>query len=228
MAHTPQLVQRQDGGLVVVQLDRELPALGLEHDAEHLDAACLGGGDELGVVDEPVKAGAGLHRTERLLLQVGQGQGAPAQAAHTSRWHGSPPGRPPSAAGAAAGWGGSSAGGETTRRSRRHGVCAAPPSILHVAVAQALPCVARVVLAAGQPDLPTPVLLHLHHLHGGREIAHRVAGAAEVAVFGLAPCTIRPSCSENSPALELEVTAWSSSMPGISAWKVCTVMSVGT
>ena len=79
VAHAAQLVQGQDLGLVVVQLDRELPALRLEDDAHHLDAPGLAGGDELGVVDEAVEPGPRLHGPERLLLEVGQGERAAAQ-----------------------------------------------------------------------------------------------------------------------------------------------------
>ncbi|GAA3143595.1 hypothetical protein [Nonomuraea salmonea] len=77
-ARAAQLVDGEDGVLLLGQLDGELPALSLEDDAEHLDAPLVAGGDELAVVDEAVEARAGVDRAERLLFEVGQGQRAAA------------------------------------------------------------------------------------------------------------------------------------------------------
>jgi hypothetical protein len=70
LADAAELVHRQDLGLVVVQLDRELPALDLEDAAEHLDAALLAALDELRVVHEPVEAEPGVDLAPGLLLEV--------------------------------------------------------------------------------------------------------------------------------------------------------------
>ena len=126
LADAAQLVDREHLVLVLGQLDRELPALRLEDDAEDLDALLVAGGDELAVVDEPVEPGPGVDRPERLLLEVGQGRASRRPSTpRPARWRGSRRGRRPSAAAAAAGSGGSSAGGGTRRRSRHRDAWAA-------------------------------------------------------------------------------------------------------
>ena len=78
MADAAHLVEREHLVLGVVELDRVLPALRLEDDAEHLDPVLVALGDELTVVDEAVDPRAGVDRAERLLLQIRQRQRAAA------------------------------------------------------------------------------------------------------------------------------------------------------
>src|SRR5262249_50211227 len=74
-----ELVQRQDLVFRLVQLHREFPALDLEDDPEDLDSLLLAVLDELGVVDESVHAEAGSDLLPRLLLEIGQRDGAAAE-----------------------------------------------------------------------------------------------------------------------------------------------------
>ena len=65
--------------------------------------------------------------------------------------------------------------------------------------------VAGEVLAAGQPDLPALVDLVVVHLHRGREVAHRVAGAPDRAGVGLGAVDDPAVVHRELAALQLEV-----------------------
>src|SRR5262245_31714102 len=79
LADTADSVHRQDLRLVLVELDRELPALHFEDAAEDLDAALLAVLDELRVVDESIEAEPLVDLAPRLLFEVGQGDRPAAQ-----------------------------------------------------------------------------------------------------------------------------------------------------
>jgi hypothetical protein len=79
LADAAELVHRQDLGLVVVQLDGELPPLHLEDAAEYLDPALLAALDELGVVEEAVEPRPRIDVAPGLLLEVRQRDRAAAE-----------------------------------------------------------------------------------------------------------------------------------------------------
>src|SRR5688500_5080456 len=73
MAVAAQLVDRKDAVFLLVELNRELPALDFEDDSKDVDALGLGSGDEFGVADKAVHPESRFNLAPRLLLQPRQG-----------------------------------------------------------------------------------------------------------------------------------------------------------